>query len=84
VVVGSPVSQDRPVYLAQGWERTTKLKTGEIFTWRDSVAEGMLVRAFVETSEGVRLVDGVLTHDGRVAAAGNLYQFAHPPANGAG
>jgi hypothetical protein len=80
VVVGSPIPQNRPVYLALGWERITKLPTGEILIYHDTAAEGMLVKAFVNTSEGVRLIDGTLTHEGKVAAAGYLYDFAQGPA----
>ena len=82
LVVGSPVQQDRPVYLALGWKRTTKLRTGEVLTYYDTAAEGMLVRAFVNTSDGVRLIDGILTHDGQVEAGGNFYQFAQGPPTG--
>jgi hypothetical protein len=79
LVVGSPIRQDRPVFLALGWKRTTKLRTGEILTYYDTAADGMLVRAFVHTSDGVRLINGILTSDGHVAAGGNLYQFAQGP-----
>lgn len=70
---------DRPVYLALGWERKTKLKTGEILIYHDTAAEGQLVRAFVDTDVGVRLIDGILTNEGKVAAGGYLYDISPRP-----
>jgi hypothetical protein len=79
MIVCSPVYRDWPVFLAMGWKHTTRLKTGEVMIFHDTVAQGMLVRAFVNTSRGVQLLDGILTRDGRIAVGGNLYDLAEEP-----
>ena len=79
MVVLSPIYSDTPVYLAQGWQRTVKLKDGSTYTYTDRIAAGMLVRSLVWSDGGVRLADGVMTNDGRICVGGQLLDRADSP-----
>jgi len=79
MVVISPIYTDTPVYLAQGWQRTVTRKDGSKYTYYDHIAEGMLVRSFVWLDGQVRLVDGVLSRDGKIVSDGRLLGRAEWP-----
>ncbi len=64
IVVTSDPRNGRPVYVAQGYDRSNHL------------ADGWLVRAFVRTDEGVKLVDGIQLFDGSVWVNGVAYARA--------
>jgi len=66
IVIKSPIYTNRPVFLAQGWERSNHL------------ADGMLVRAFVNTGDGVQLIDGTQMSDGGIWANDRAYERADP------
>ena len=66
IVIKSPIYTNRPVFLAQGWERSNHL------------ADGMLVRAFVNTGAGIGLIDGTQLSDGGIWANDRAYQRADP------
>ena len=67
IVVTSPIASDHPIYLAQGWEKSNGL------------ANGMLVRAFVDIGGQAELVDGIQLADGRVWVNGQVFDRTDPP-----
>lgn len=79
MVVISPIYRAAPVYLAHGWQRTTTRKDGSKFTYTDTIAAGVLVRSFVWLDGQVRLVDGVLSRDGKIVSDGRLLDRAESP-----
>lgn len=66
IVIKSPIFTNRPVFLTQGWERS------------NHKADGMLVRAFVNTGGQVKLLDGIQMSDGRVWANDHAFPRANP------
>lgn len=67
VVLRSPIASDKPVFLAQGWEKCNGL------------ANGMLVRAFVDVGGESELVDGIQLADGRIWVNGQAFDRTGPP-----
>ena len=79
LIVRSPVAAARPVYLATGFQRSHRLKDGTVLTYTDNIAVGMLIRTYAWDEGQVRLVDGVLTSDGRVMVDGRMLDRANGP-----
>ena len=79
LVVRSALQLAKPLYLTGAWQRTVKTKTGQTWVWTDNLARGMLVRTHAWDGGEVRLVDGVLTLDGRVMVDGKALERANGP-----
>lgn len=62
VVCKSQFCNTRPYYLAQGWEKS------------DHLADGLMVRAFVNMYGDVKLVDGIQLSDGRIWVNGVAFE----------
>ena len=79
LVVRSPVTAARPVYLATGFERSHRLKDGTVLTYTDNLAVGMLIRTYAWADGQVKPVDGILTSDGHVMVDGKMMERANGP-----
>jgi hypothetical protein len=69
MVVLSPVYQEKPVYLAQGWSWKSYNKlTGEIRTITNSLAAGMKIRIFIygKPYDGIQLANGDILIDNTI------------------
>lgn len=62
VAFKSQFCNTRPYYLAQGWEKSNHL------------ADGLMVRAFVNMYGDVKLVDGIQLSDGRIWVDGVAFE----------
>ena len=77
VVVRSPLYTSRPVYLTNGWWIRLGADGKPGVQWTDKTANGMLVRAFVHTEDGVAQVDGIQLADGRVFVDGRIFHRSY-------
>lgn len=67
VAIKSPIYSDKPIYLAQGWDKSNGL------------ANGMLVRAYVDVYGDTQLVDGIQLANGKIWVDGDEFERTDPP-----